>query len=285
MSPREKSPEIDTVDTSSFQRHPTSTSPSPPPRTAAAATAAAGAAAGATAIAMDKIPLSHEASNGDTHKQTTSRLPPEVVQCLENARFLHLATCTENVPHVSLMNYTYLPSSPHSSAPVIVMTTNTQSRKTTNIVANPNVSLLVHDWVSHRPPTQGRRMSGGSPGPEHRSSLASLLLNLNSTAMSSISATIGGAARLAPAGSEEEKYYTEQHLANNTFDEEGQALFRADSHSGGGGGGGGTRQGHFVAGEEVKVIVVDIKDVRISDWKGAVRDWVLVPDAHFVNGN
>lgn len=46
------------------------------------------------------------------------------------------------------MNYTYLPSSPHSSAPVIVMTTNPASRKTTNIVANPNVSLLVHDCES-----------------------------------------------------------------------------------------------------------------------------------------
>lgn len=43
------------------------------------------------------------------------------------------------------MNYTYLPSSPHSSAPVIVMTTNPASKKTNNLVANPNVSLLVHD--------------------------------------------------------------------------------------------------------------------------------------------
>ncbi len=43
------------------------------------------------------------------------------------------------------MNYTYLPSSPYSSAPVIVMTTNPASKKTNNLVANPNVSLLVHD--------------------------------------------------------------------------------------------------------------------------------------------
>lgn len=43
------------------------------------------------------------------------------------------------------MNYTYIPSSPYSSRPVIVMTTNPASRKTTNILANSNVSLLVHD--------------------------------------------------------------------------------------------------------------------------------------------
>lgn len=113
---------------------------------------------------MEKIPLNYQASEGDIQKQTTSTLPQEVVQCLENARFvghaaypwftirinhrsrqLHLATCTDNVPQVSLMNYTYLPTSPHSSSPVIVMTTNPSSRKTTNIIANPNVSLLVHD--------------------------------------------------------------------------------------------------------------------------------------------
>ncbi|OAA47032.1 FMN-binding split barrel-related protein [Metarhizium rileyi] len=228
---------------------------------------------------MDKIPLNYEASEGDTHKQTTDTLPPPVVQCLENARFLHLATCTDNQPHVSLMNYTYLPSSPYSSTPVIIMTTNPASRKTTNIIANPSVSLLVHDWVSHRPPTQGRRMSGGSPGPEHRSSLASLLLNLNSTAVSSISATIGGAARLAPSGSEEEKFFTEQHLANNTF-EEGEAVFHQDNNADAD-----RRGSHFVAGEEVRVIIVDIKDVRISDWKGTVRDWALVSDASLVNGH
>lgn len=43
------------------------------------------------------------------------------------------------------MNYTYLPSSPYNSCPVIVMTTNPASRKTTSIRSNPNVSLLVHD--------------------------------------------------------------------------------------------------------------------------------------------
>jgi nitroimidazol reductase NimA-like FMN-containing flavoprotein (pyridoxamine 5'-phosphate oxidase superfamily) len=58
---------------------------------------------------------------------------------------LHLATCSDNIPHVSLMSYTYIPESPYNSSPVIVMTTNPASRKTTGILANPNVSLLVHD--------------------------------------------------------------------------------------------------------------------------------------------
>ncbi|KAL7818424.1 hypothetical protein V8C26DRAFT_396194 [Trichoderma gracile] len=243
---------------------------------------------------MDKIPLNYEASEGDTHKRQTSTLPTEVVQCLENARFLHLATCTDNVPNVSLMNYTYLPSSPYSSSPVIIMTTNAASRKTSNITTNPNVSILVHDWVSHRPPTttttaQGRRLSGGSPTPESRSSLATLLLNLNTSAVSSISATIGGAARIAPIGSAEEKFYLERHLENNTFEAEGVPLFQPASNPAAADNGdditsGGGSQGRFVAGEEVRVIVVDIRNVRISDWKGTVRDWELVSDAPVLNG-
>jgi len=127
------------------------------------------------------------------------------------------------------MNYTYLPSSPYSSSPTIIMTTNPSSKKTLNLISNPHVSLLVHDWVSHRAPTTNRRGSGGdrtgsSPPEASRSSLAALLLNLNTSAMSSISATINGGAKLVERGTEEERYYRERHLDNNTFSEgeEGQ---------------------------------------------------------------
>lgn len=46
------------------------------------------------------------------------------------------------------MNYTYIAESPYASSPVIIMTTNRSSKKTNNLVANPNVSLLVHDCAS-----------------------------------------------------------------------------------------------------------------------------------------
>lgn len=188
------------------------------------------------------------------------------------------------------MNYTYLPSSPHSPTPVIIMTTNPASKKMTNLLANPNVSLLVHDWVSHRPPTAtttaaARRLSGGGPSvsPTRSSSLASLLLNLNTSAMSSISATINGAARVVRAATDEERYYRQAHLENNTFDSDTAGFNPFGQPGGGGGGGAGSRSTEdggrecFVAGEEVRVIVVEVREVRISDWKGNVRDWVLVP--------
>jgi len=182
------------------------------------------------------------------------------------------------------MNYTYMPSSPYSSSPVIVMTTNPASKKMNNLVANPSVSLLVHDWVSHRPSTTtARRLSGSgrvSPGPNPelrnpQSSLAALLLNLNSSAVSSISATINGVARLVERGSEEESFYREKHLQNNTFENESPTnFFRRESVAPGAEE---QKGAWFVDGEDVRVVVVAIRDVRIADWKGAVRDWVIVP--------
>lgn len=195
------------------------------------------------------------------------------------------------------MNYTYLPSSAFSPSPIIIMTTNPASKKMSNLQANPHVSLLVHDWVSHRPPTSSRRMSGGGqqgqPGQQHassssssvsptRSSLASLLLNLNTSAMSSISATINGSARLVQPDTDEERFYRGVHLDNNTFEGEGgggASGFNPFGQIAASGSGGGTEDGGrgcFVAGEMVRVIVVDIRDVRISDWKGNVKDWELV---------
>lgn len=181
------------------------------------------------------------------------------------------------------MNYTYLPpsTSPYTTSPLIIMTTNPASKKMSNLLSNPHVSLLVHDWVSHRPPTHSRRLSnpgGGSVSPQ-RSSLASLLLNINTSALSSISATINGPARLIEPGSDEERWYRRAHLENNTFDDGGEGGGSGFNPFGqiaqGGTGEDGGRE-CFVAGEEVRVIVVDVKDVRISDWKGNVKDWVLV---------
>lgn len=49
------------------------------------------------------------------------------------------------------MNYTYLSSSPYSTEPTIIMTSNPSSKKANNLVENPNVSLLVHDCKTARP--------------------------------------------------------------------------------------------------------------------------------------
>lgn len=99
--------------------------------------------------------------------------------------------------------------------------------------------------------------------------------------MSSISATINGAAEILPADSPEERFYREKHLENNTFDDQPFPASPGEAAVGAEGDGG---RECFVAGEDVRVVVVRVKDVRISDWKGAVRDWVIVREGELVNG-
>lgn len=172
------------------------------------------------------------------------------------------------------MSYTFLPSTPFDPHPIIIMTTNPASRKTNHLLSNPRVSLLVHDWVSHRPPTRpphGDR-DGSPPPAATRSSLASLLLNINTSALSSISTTITGTARFLESGSAEEAWCKERHLENNTFEEEeinlfGQQQLQDPS----------LRRPSMSIDVDVRVVTVRVREGRIADWKGGVRDWVLLP--------
>ncbi|EGD86205.1 hypothetical protein H112_07133 [Trichophyton rubrum D6] len=231
-------------------------------------------------------PLSYEASATTTHPHFATCLPQEVVSCLKNSRFLHLATCDGLNPHISLMSYTFLPSTPFNPTPTIIMTTNPSSKKTLNLRSNPRVSLLVHDWVSHRPPTRTRDAGReGSPPPAAtQSSLATLLLNLNTSAMSSISTTIIGEARVLDVGSEEEKWCRERHLESNTFiaDEGGIGVFSSSGQARQGGTGEQERRPSIMD-DDVNVVVVAVKEGRIADLKGGVRDWAVVTEGQ-VNG-
>ena len=102
-----------------------------------------------------------------------------------------------------------------------------------------------------------------------------MLMSMNSAAVSSISATINGDATVLEAGTEEERWCKSQHLAANTFEgqagdvAQGQRVREAESGAGDGG------RGSYIEGEDVRVVVVRIKDGRISDWKGGVKDWVI----------
>ena len=175
------------------------------------------------------------------------------------------------------MNYTYLPSTPFRQTPTIIMTSNPSSKKTTNLETNPRVSLLVHDWVSHRPP---RRPSNagreGSPAAQRsQSGLAQMLMNINTSALSRISATINGDAQIVQIGSEEEKWCKDMHLQNNTFegsDQESAGILSSSPGQQASGDGG---RGCYIEGDMVRVVVVTIRDGRVSDWKGGVQDWAI----------
>ena len=88
--------------------------------------------------------------------------------------------------------------------------------------------------------------------------------------------TINGDARIVDRGTDEERYYREQHLDTNTFTggDERRNDWSAVEIEGNDGG-----RGSFIEDEQVRVVVVEIRDGRVSDWKGAVRDWSLVGGA------
>ena len=79
-------------------------------------------------------------------------------------------------------------------------------------------------------------------------------------------------------GSEEEKWCKEKHLDNNTFGDqarEEQGLFGSTPHAQAEGDG---VASCYIEGEEVRVVLVDVREGRIADWKGGVKDWTLVTD-------
>jgi len=111
-------------------------------------------------------------------------------------------------------------------------------------------------------------------------------MGMNTTQMGSISATINGTAVVLPVGSEEEKWCKLQHLENNTFEREetsqnvlSQSTSNSEDEAA-------SRQS-FLQDEDIRVVVVRIRDGRIADWKGGVKDWVLAPAegaGNLVNG-
>ncbi|KAF2805272.1 pyridoxamine phosphate oxidase-like protein [Mytilinidion resinicola] len=195
----------------------------------------------------------------------STKLPEEVETCLLKTRFVNLATSNENVPHISLMNYTYIANSPFDAGPIIAMTSPPQSRKIHNLQKNPHVALSAHDWVSPRPLSYGRE---NSPEP---SALTALLLGINSASLSKICVTINGTASLVPAGSEQEKWYKKRHIENNTFAAEQAAngLASEDAHAASPDGG----KEAYIKAEGVRVLVVKITGGSTVDWQGAEQKW------------
>jgi hypothetical protein len=92
--------------------------------------------------------------------------------------------------------------------------------------------------------------------------------------LSSISTTIIGEAKVVERGSEEERWCKEQHLENNTFaSDEGERRFSTTGLS--------PETATTTADQsqdDVRVVTVRVKEGRIADWKGGVRDWVIADD-------
>lgn len=152
----------------------------------------------------------------------SANLPDSVIKLLKSTRFLHLATSLNDVPHVSLMNYTYYNKGEES---FIIFTTPKDTTKYRNILANPNVSLLVHDWISAKS-TESEQPQTNSG---RRNSLFELLANMNKAEISSVSVMLTGKAEIvAPEDHERHAFYKSLHLNNSLIDEVQSKNYIAD---------------------------------------------------------
>ena len=84
-------------------------------------------------------------------------LPDEVVEVLRTSKLCYLATQSDGNPHLSLMNFTYC-----RKEEVIILSTRRNTKKFYQIVENPKVAVLIHDFPADSSP----RASINIPEPE-----------------------------------------------------------------------------------------------------------------------
>lgn len=137
-----------------------------------------------------------------------AKLPDSVVKLLKSKRYIHLATSLNDKPHVSLMIYTYYSKGDQS---YIIVSTPKDTTKFKNLSSNPNVSMLVHDWVaSHDEPSGGEK---------RRNSLYELLANINKSEISSVSVMLNGEAKILEPQDENYEFLKSVHLNNGVIDD------------------------------------------------------------------
>jgi hypothetical protein len=102
-----------------------------------------------------------------------------------------------------------------------------------------------------------------------------MLLGLNSAALGRISATITGTARVLESGSQEEKWCIEKHMESHGYKESAIEDGTEDNATGNSNGTNEQMSTGFLQGQDVRVVVVKVREGRIADWKGGVKDFVI----------
>ncbi|GMM55694.1 pyridoxal 5'-phosphate synthase [Maudiozyma humilis] len=140
-------------------------------------------------------------------------LPQKLLTLIEASKYVHIATCgNDGAPSVSLMNYIYVaPSVTYGSSTAndyIIFAMSESSDKFMNILTNPTVSMLFHDWVAANNLSIRKHDINNSHSADAQSKrLANLLDELDDAELNQISATIQGEAELINPLGPESKYY------------------------------------------------------------------------------
>lgn len=122
-------------------------------------------------------------------------LPVPIVNVLSVTRLCFLATQSEGIPHLSLMNFTY-----YQNEEIIIMCTRRDTKKFGQISCCPNVAILFHDF--------NQLASDVTQSNKESSSVLKHGTNRGSV-------TLNGGVRVCPSGSAEEARYKSIHLENN----------------------------------------------------------------------
>ncbi|KAH3902454.1 pyridoxal 5'-phosphate synthase SCDLUD_000031 [Saccharomycodes ludwigii] len=192
-----------------------------------------------------------------------SEYPDHLMNLLKTSKYLHLATASlkDATPSVALMNYTYIPNEKtykQQDGDLIILATHEDTGKYSNIKENPQVSLLIHDWVTAKklslrknsqsstpvPPSSTQNMDGSNNEGMNTSKLFNLLQELNQAELSQMSATLKGKAVILSkqlGNAQEFEYYQKELLKNNP-----------DARC-------------FITGNDIAIIKVKIVGGKISD--------------------
>ncbi|QBM90594.1 Pyridoxamine 5'-phosphate oxidase [Metschnikowia aff. pulcherrima] len=169
----------------------------------------------------------------------SSELPDSVVNLLKSKHFVHLGTCLNNVPHVSLMNYTYYSQ---GNSHFIIISTPIETTKFRNLTSNPRVSLLVHDWITSKLTETGRR-----------NSLYELLTNINKAETNSVSVMLDGEAAVVEKTDKAYALY-KSLLLNSGFNDDVQAS-------------------NYVTSDDNALVLITIKACKVTDADNNVQQY------------
>lgn len=169
-------------------------------------------------------------------------IPENVINLLKSTRFVHLATSHNDVPHVSLMNYTYYKNG--DTHEVIISTPKTTT-KYENMVHNPKVAILVHDWMSVK--SKDDQLSG------RRNSLYEMLANINKNELGRVSVMMVGSAEIVDTNLQAYLFYKLLHRNNSQIDE--------------------SQVKNYIEDDQTAIVVIKVLSCKVTDTDNNVSEY------------
>lgn len=148
-------------------------------------------------------------------------LSKKLISLIKSSKYVHVATCANDcAPSVSLMNYIYVPAdktyNQSDKNDCIIFATSEESEKFMNILTNPTVSLLFHDWVAaNNLSVRKNSISGQQNSTTNNDRLVDFLDELDDSELNQISANVKGVAEIINPLGPESKYYKKLLLRAN----------------------------------------------------------------------